>query len=216
MDRALEQDSPLETDVKLGTDVLTISVLAIIICAPTGATLMALLGPRFLVHGQDKEEVIVVVDSEGKQNNAIDDKTHTVNANTTFGDDAGQMTCGKGTEVEIGVTGGHRYKEKETEDMKEASKIETDCLKDEINSMPTNEIPQTKTASIETVNGQIPAMRVAESKTETVTRGVTENLEKDCATDKSTSTEDVEKQSRRPLYVSSVVVELTDNNKEEN
>lgn len=40
----------------MGTDVLTIAVLAIVICAPVGATCMGIFGPRFLAHG-DEEEV---------------------------------------------------------------------------------------------------------------------------------------------------------------
>ena len=40
----------------MGTDVLTISVLAIIICAPVGATGMAILGPRFLAKGEEEQE----------------------------------------------------------------------------------------------------------------------------------------------------------------
>ncbi|XP_045179332.2 sodium/hydrogen exchanger 9B2-like isoform X1 [Mercenaria mercenaria] len=48
-------DKPDPDDVKYGTDVLTISVLAIIICAPIGATLMAVLGPRFLALGDDED-----------------------------------------------------------------------------------------------------------------------------------------------------------------
>lgn len=47
-------DKPDPDYIKYGTDVLTISVLAIIICAPIGATLMAVLGPRFLAHGMYK------------------------------------------------------------------------------------------------------------------------------------------------------------------
>lgn len=42
----------------MGTDVLTIAVLAIVICAPVGATCMGIFGPRFLAHG-DEEEVRV-------------------------------------------------------------------------------------------------------------------------------------------------------------
>ncbi|XP_060570321.1 sodium/hydrogen exchanger 9B2-like [Ruditapes philippinarum] len=48
-------DKPHADDIKYGTDVLTISVLAIIICAPIGATLMGVLGPKFLQHGDDEE-----------------------------------------------------------------------------------------------------------------------------------------------------------------
>ncbi|XP_062580508.1 sodium/hydrogen exchanger 9B2-like [Saccostrea cucullata] len=56
LDKALEGDN--EDDIRMGTDVLTIAVLAIVICAPVGATCMGVLGPRFLEHG-DEEEIRV-------------------------------------------------------------------------------------------------------------------------------------------------------------
>ena len=48
----MESEDPNPEHRKYATDILTISVLAIIICAPTGATLMAVLGPKFLVKGK--------------------------------------------------------------------------------------------------------------------------------------------------------------------
>lgn len=51
LDKVNESDEPDKDFLKYATDILTISVLAIIICAPTGATLMGVLGPRFLVKG---------------------------------------------------------------------------------------------------------------------------------------------------------------------
>lgn len=56
LDKALEGDN--QEDIGMGTDVLTIAVLAIVICAPVGATCMGIFGPRFLAHG-DEEEVRV-------------------------------------------------------------------------------------------------------------------------------------------------------------
>jgi hypothetical protein len=53
LDKALEGDN--QDDVRMGTDVLTIAVLAIVICAPVGATCMAIFGPRFLEHGYEEE-----------------------------------------------------------------------------------------------------------------------------------------------------------------
>ncbi|KAJ8306577.1 hypothetical protein KUTeg_017122, partial [Tegillarca granosa] len=64
LDRARESNPVDQTQVKYGEDVLTISVLAIIICAPVGATCMALLGPKFLVKG-DVEEIEVCSDKQG-------------------------------------------------------------------------------------------------------------------------------------------------------
>ncbi|XP_011416874.3 sodium/hydrogen exchanger 9B2 [Magallana gigas] len=56
LDKALEGDN--QDDIRMGTDVLTIAVLAIVICAPVGATCMGIFGPRSLAHG-DEEEVRV-------------------------------------------------------------------------------------------------------------------------------------------------------------
>lgn len=43
--------NPDQEMLNYATDILTLSVLAIIICAPIGATLMAVLGPKFLQKG---------------------------------------------------------------------------------------------------------------------------------------------------------------------
>ncbi|KAL4217023.1 Sodium/hydrogen exchanger 9B2 [Mactra antiquata] len=63
LDKVLESENPNEDEVNYATDILTISVLAIIICAPVGASLMAILGPRFLEKG-DEEEVEVKINKE--------------------------------------------------------------------------------------------------------------------------------------------------------
>lgn len=76
LDRARESNPVDKTQVKYGEDVLTISVLAIIICAPVGATCMALLGPKFLVKG-DVEEIEVCSDKQGPS-----DKGDTASINT--------------------------------------------------------------------------------------------------------------------------------------
>ncbi|XP_061197151.1 sodium/hydrogen exchanger 9B2-like [Saccostrea echinata] len=78
LDKALEGDN--EEDIRMGTDVLTIAVLAIVICAPVGATCMGVLGPRFLEHG-DEEEIRVecsgsaATSSNGKCQKEIEIKT---------------------------------------------------------------------------------------------------------------------------------------------
>lgn len=60
MDEVSKSVNPAADDLKYATDILTISVLAIIICAPTGATLMAVLGPQFLVKGKLHHQPMVV------------------------------------------------------------------------------------------------------------------------------------------------------------
>ncbi|KAK3588170.1 hypothetical protein CHS0354_012235 [Potamilus streckersoni] len=47
-DRAMELNDPDKEIVRLSLDIMTLSVLAIVICAPLGATCIALLGPKFL------------------------------------------------------------------------------------------------------------------------------------------------------------------------
>ncbi|CAC5368291.1 SLC9B1_2 [Mytilus coruscus] len=60
LDKVRETTNPDQETLKYATDILTLSVLAIIICAPIGATLMAVLGPKFLQKGYLEEEVIEV------------------------------------------------------------------------------------------------------------------------------------------------------------
>ncbi|XP_052237809.1 sodium/hydrogen exchanger 9B2-like [Dreissena polymorpha] len=56
LDNVRQSHDPDGSHLKYATDILTISVLAIIICAPVGATCIAVFGPKFLVQG-DQEEV---------------------------------------------------------------------------------------------------------------------------------------------------------------
>ncbi|KAK3087377.1 hypothetical protein FSP39_005190 [Pinctada imbricata] len=74
LDKALELNDPAL--ITQGTDVLTIAVLAIIICAPVGATGMAILGPRFLVKGEEGEvdECNTTKEKEARATNGADDK----------------------------------------------------------------------------------------------------------------------------------------------
>ncbi|XP_052079843.1 sodium/hydrogen exchanger 9B2-like [Mytilus californianus] len=60
LDKVREMSNPDQEIVKYATDILTLSVLAIIICAPIGATLMAVLGPKFLQKGYIEEESIEI------------------------------------------------------------------------------------------------------------------------------------------------------------
>ena len=78
LDKALETGKPGDPDVEMATDVLTLSVLAIVICAPVGATCMTILGPKFLVKEEDDiEQTIRVIVEEEKANS---------NGNTTEND----------------------------------------------------------------------------------------------------------------------------------
>ncbi|KAL3831362.1 hypothetical protein ACJMK2_023115 [Sinanodonta woodiana] len=60
LDRVLEANDPDKEAVRLSLDIITLSVLAIVICAPFGAACMTLLGPRLL----SKEELSVSSDGE--------------------------------------------------------------------------------------------------------------------------------------------------------
>ncbi|WAR11083.1 SL9B2-like protein [Mya arenaria] len=53
LDRVMEDAEPSVDNIRYATDILTISVLAIVICAPIGATLISVLGPKFLFQAFD-------------------------------------------------------------------------------------------------------------------------------------------------------------------
>ncbi|CAG2225679.1 SLC9B1_2 [Mytilus edulis] len=69
LDKVREMSNPDQEMLNYATDILTLSVLAIIICAPIGATLMAVLGPKFLQKGYLEEEVIEVCTTNPDVNN---------------------------------------------------------------------------------------------------------------------------------------------------
>ncbi|XP_063411812.1 sodium/hydrogen exchanger 9B2-like [Mytilus trossulus] len=69
LDKVREMSNPDQEMLNYATDILTLSVLAIIICAPIGATLMAVLGPKFLQKGYSEEEVIEVCTTSPDVNN---------------------------------------------------------------------------------------------------------------------------------------------------
>ena len=70
LDVVKEQTNPLEKDLILGRQVLTLAVLAILVTAPIGAFLIAFFGPRLLekevVGGEDLEMVTSPM-QEGKK-----------------------------------------------------------------------------------------------------------------------------------------------------
>ena len=241
LDRVKEYETPSETDVQLGTDVLTISVLAIVICAPIGATLMAVLGPRFLVKGQSEdEEVAVHGKGEPEQSDKIE-YTESKKGNEKISGPiepalnyVKYVSEDEDKGVKIGVT---------------AKQICSDCEEKEIadiniTSQNTNNIDN-KTDQIETFsslnseNDIVPVTAVtAHSEppiyqnvrqkddadvsvqstpmadvNETVDVDMRQNDQgKDSAVDKATGTTDDTKDDRRPLYVSSIIVELNDSN----
>ncbi|KAL3831361.1 hypothetical protein ACJMK2_023114 [Sinanodonta woodiana] len=57
-DKAMEPKEPDKEAVRLGFEILTISVLAIVICVPLGSACMALLGPKFLSKGEFNMESV--------------------------------------------------------------------------------------------------------------------------------------------------------------
>ncbi len=72
LDVVKEQTNPLEKDLILGRQVLTLAVLAILVTAPIGAFLIAFFGPRLLekeVVGGDGEDLEMVTSpmQEGKK-----------------------------------------------------------------------------------------------------------------------------------------------------
>ncbi|XP_052812372.1 sodium/hydrogen exchanger 9B2-like isoform X2 [Mya arenaria] len=68
LDRVMEDAEPSVDNIRYATDILTISVLAIVICAPIGATLISVLGPKFLFQGEyeEEEELAVVTEKPSK------------------------------------------------------------------------------------------------------------------------------------------------------
>ena len=222
LDRVLEDENPLESDVKLGTDVLTISVLAIIICAPTGATLMAVLGPRFLAKAHDDEEEIKVLGRDEKDGKMVKDSEAVVIVHDPMVVVKGEESIvNKSKEVkgEESVITKSREMLEETELLKYEDTIETkNEISENKNVVSTEDeiIPHVDTSNVEMripVNGQVVNVREAEAVKDI--NESKDSVDKDYASDKSTSTADIEKESRRPLYVSSIIVELNDSKDEE-
>ena len=225
LDRVLEDENPLESDVKLGTDVLTISVLAIIICAPTGATLMAVLGPKFLAKAHDDEEEIKVLGRDEKDGKMVKDSEAVVIVHDPIivvkGDESivNKIKEAKGEES---IINDNRKVLEETELPKYEDTIDQKNEISETMNMVSIEdkiIPDIDTSNVEMrvpVNGQVVNVGEAEDvKDNMIGDGSKGTEDKDYASDKSTSTADIEKESRRPLYVSSIIVELNDSKEED-
>ena len=226
LDRVLEDENPLESDVKLGTDVLTISVLAIIICAPTGATLMAVLGPKFLAKAHDDEEEIKVPGIDKTDGKMVKDSEAVVIVHDPIVVVKGEesiVNMSKDAKGEESIINGNRKVLEEVELPKYEDTIEQkNEISENMNLVSTEDeiISHIDTSNVEMrvpVNGQVVNVREAEAvmKDNMISDGSKGSEDKDYASDKSTSTADIEKESRRPLYVSSIIVELNDSKEED-
>ena len=228
LDRVMEEENPLESDIKLGTDVLTLSVLAIIICAPVGATLMVVLGPRFLVkgHEDDAEVEVHTKEESSKTTMAVYDGSNNEKGETNWAfvndlqtDNEVKIYAAE-TDLQTGQIC-HDCEEKEMADLnetitKEFTPVnESAPVKDTITILTVDDtdISKLSTASnTEDNNGMqevLSESQVIEDANEVQMSN--DVLGNDNSVDKSTDTDNVQKDGKRPLYVSSIVVELNDN-----
>ena len=237
LDRVKEDENPSEADIQLGTDVLTISVLAIIICAPIGATLMAVLGPRFLVKGHDDEEEVEVHGKGGPSQNDKITYSDTKEGNDKFSGSVEPVLNyvkyvseddDKG--VVIDVTSGQICSDCEEKEIIDTNKTshatnERDYKTDSIETFNANNIENgIVPVKADAAHTAPPMQLYAEQKTvvdkqdqnsvyETADVDMRQNEEEnDSAIDKATGTADESTDNRRPLYVSSIIVELNDSN----
>ena len=186
---------------------------------------MAVLGPRFLAKAHDDEEEIKVLGRDEKDGKMVKDSEAVVIVHDPIvvvkGEDS-VINKSKEAKGEESMINDNRKVLEEAKLPKYEDTIEP---KNEISvntNMKSKEdeiIPHVDMSNVEIrdpVNGQVVNVREAEAVKDNMDINESkDSVDKDYASDKSTSTADIEKESRRPLYVSSIIVDLNDSKDEE-